>query len=227
MIMNQASLAMLSLGALISTPAQARQDEQFWVTTSANFKLSDTWRLSEDVTARFSDNRGGLYEIEAATLASYRLGENVTAAAGYVFNPLYSDGDLSTREHRIREQITIDSVARLGGGKLSARLRMEQRWRENADGTAWRMRPYVKYSLPLTKGGKTALVISHETFFNLKATEFQRTKGLDRMRNLIGVSLPLSKQLGLEAGYLHQYGFVRDGDDTIDHAASLSLSLNL
>ena len=104
-------------------------------------------------------------------------------------------------------------------------MRLEQRWRENAQGAAWRMRPYVKYSLPLR--GKTSLTLSNETFVNLKNTSFQRTDGFDRMRNLVAVSTPISKKLSLEAGYLNQYGFIRDGDDLIDHAASFSLGLSL
>ena len=212
--------------SLVAAPAQAREDEQLWTSASANKKLDD-WRLSQEFTARFSDNRGGLYEIEAVSMVGYQIGKSATAAVGYVFNPQYSDGDLTTREHRLREQITFDNVAQFGGGKMSARLRLEQRWRENADGTAWRMRPYVKYSVPLKKGGKTALVLSNETFVNLKTTRFQSTKGLDRMRNLIAVSTPLSKRLSLEAGYLNQYGFVRGGDDNMDHAASIALGLTL
>jgi hypothetical protein len=220
-------LILTAVSALLSTPAHAREDEQLWATASATFKLTDKWRLSQEMTSRFSDNRGGLYELEAVAMASLQLNRNLTAAAGYVFNPQYSDGDLTAREHRLREQITIDNVARFGGGKLSARIRLEQRWRENADGTAWRARPYVKYSLPLRKAGKTALVFSNETFINLQNTSFQRAEGIDRMRNLIALSTPLSKRLGLEVGYLNQHGFVRNGEDTVDHSASIALSLTL
>ena len=95
------------------------------------------------------------------------------------------------------------------------------------DGTGWRARPYVKFSLPLREGGKTALVLSNETFINLNTTTFQRTEGLDRMRNLIAISTPLNKTITMEAGYLNQHGFVRNGEDTSDHVASVSLSLSL
>ena len=213
--------------ALAAGRADARDDQQLWTSANANLKLNGRWRLSQEFTARFSDNRNGLYEIESVTMLGYRLGKSVTLAGGYVHNPLYSHGEFSGREHRAREQVTFDNIAQIGAGKLSARVRLEQRWRENADGTAWRFRPYVKYSLPLRKGGKTALNLSNETFVNLKNTSFQQAEGVDRMRNLIAISTPLSKSLSIEAGYLNQYGFVRDGDDTIDHTATISLSLNL
>lgn len=208
--------------AVIPEAASARDDGQIWLTAGATIKLDDKWRLSEDVIARFSDNRSGLYEIEASTLLNFKVAKNVTLAAGYVHNPQYSDGDFDVLERRAREQISLDNLARIGTGKLSARLRMEQRWRENADGTGWRMRPYLKYSLPLR--GKTSLTLSNEAFVNLNTTAFQRQDGLDRMRNLIAINTPLLENVDLEMGYLNQHGFVRGGEDTSDHVASAAIS---
>jgi Protein of unknown function (DUF2490) len=207
--------------------AWAKSDEQVWTTANANLKLSDKWRLQQELTARFSDNRNGLYEIESVTLLGYRIAKDVTLAAGYVHNPQYADGDFTVMEHRARAQVTFDNLAKLGRGKLSARMRTEQRWREHVDGTGWRMRPYVKFSLPLAKGSKTSLTLSSETFINLNGTAFQRQDGLDRMRNLIAISFPLAKTLTAEVGYLNQHGFVRGGEDTSDNVASFSVSLSL
>lgn len=215
------------LAAILASPARAREDHQFWAGASASAKLGDRWRISQDWVARLSDTRGGIYEIEVATLVGYKLGKSVTVAGGYVHNPQYSAGSFSVTERRAREQVTFDNVAALAGGKFSARMRAEQRWRANVDVTGWRLRPYLKYSLPLEKGGKTSLTLSNETFLNLNTTSFQRAKGFDRMRNLIAINTPVSNSLSLEAGYLNQYGFVRDGDDTIDHVASVALALSL
>jgi hypothetical protein len=212
---------------LLPGAAEARDDSQLWTTATVNVKVSDAFRLSQEFTTRFSDNRNGLYEVEAVTMLGYKPSKNITLAAGYVHNPLYASGDFTAMEHRIREQVQFDNIAQIGRGKLSARLRLEQRWREHTDGTAWRARPYVKYALPLTGNGKTNLNFSNETFINLASTSFQKTDGVDRMRNLISVSTPLTGKLGIEAGYLNQYGFVRHGEDTMDHVATVSLSLNL
>lgn len=211
--------------AFVASPAAAREDSQLWTGATATVKLDPKWRISQELIGRFSDNRNGLYEVEAVTLLGYKLNSKVTLAGGYVHNPLYAAGDFTTMEHRAREQVTVDNIAKLGGGSLSGRLRLEQRWRENVDGTAWRMRPYLKYSHPLV--GKTSLTLSSEAFVNLKKTPFQKVNGLDRFRNLVAVNVPLSKQLNVEAGYLNQYGIVRGGPDNIDHVASISLGLSL
>jgi hypothetical protein len=223
----QAIAASLVLLTVPATPASASSDQQIWTTAGATVKLDDKWRMSQELTARFSDHRDGLYEIESSTLLGYRISKNITLAAGYVHDPQYSSGDFTVMEHRAREQVTVDNVAQIGRGKLSGRLRMEQRWREHVDGTGWRLRPYLKYSLPLAKGSKTALTLSSEAFVNLNSTAFQRQDGLDRTRTLIAISTPLTKTLTAEFGYLNQHGFVRGGDDTDDHVASLSVSLSL
>jgi hypothetical protein len=223
---SKALLMALLAGAAISSPAYAaKSDSQVWTNAQATVKLSDAWRLQEEMTARFSDNRNGLYEIESNTLLGYRVNKVVTLWAGYTHNPQYSGGDFTVMEHRAREQVTFDGFAKLGPGKLNGRVRLEQRWRHNVDGTGWRVRPYLKYSLPIA--GKTALNLSSEPFFNLNTTPFQKKPGLDRVRNLVTVSTPLTKRLSGEAGYMNQHGFVQGGPDTSDNVAYFALALSL
>lgn len=212
--------------AAVSAPAYAaKSGSQLWTNAQATVKLSDKWRLQEEMTVRFSDNRHGLYELESNTLVGYRLNKIVTLWAGYTHNPQYSGGDFTVMEHRAREQVTFDGFAKLGPGKLNGRMRLEQRWRNGIDGTGWRVRPYLKYSLPIA--GKTALNLSSEPFFNLNTTPFQKQSGLDRVRNLVTVSTPLTKGLSGELGYMNQHGFVRGGPDTSDNIAYFGLALSL
>lgn len=225
---RRATLSCVVLAASIgvSTPAWAvRSDQQVWGNANVTVKLSDHWRLQEEATIRFSDNRNGLYEIESNTLLGYRLNKVVTVWAGYTHNPQYASGDFTVMEHRAREQVTFDGFAMIGKGKLNGRIRLEQRWREHADGTGWRVRPYLKYSLPIA--GKTALNLSSEPFFNLNTTTFQRKSGLDRMRNLVTVSTPLTKNLSGEIGYMNQHGFVSGAPDTSDNIAYFGLAMSL
>lgn len=220
-------LALLPVGALLTlpAPAYAASDEQLWTNANVTVKLADNWRLSEEMTGRWSDNRNGLYEVEANTLLGYKLNKVVTVWGGYTHNPQYSAGHFTRMEHRFREQVTFDGFAMLGKGKLNGRLRMEQRWRDGLSGTGWRLRPYLKYSLPIA--GKTALNLSTEPFFNLDTTPFQRKSGLDRVRDLVTISTPLSKVLTGEVGYMNQHGFVSGGPDTSDNIAYFGLSVNL
>ena len=217
----------LLFAALAAVPANAaaKSDSQLWTNANVTVKISDHWRISQEGTVRFSDRRNGLYEVESNSLLGYRLNKIVTAWAGYTHNPQYAAGDFTVMEHRAREQVTFDGFALIGKSKLNGRIRLEQRWREHVDGTAWRMRPSLKYSLPIA--GKTALNLSTEPFINLNTTPFQGRTGLDRMRNLISVSTPLSKQLTGEVGYMNQHGFVRNAPDTSDNIAYFGVNLSL
>lgn len=204
--------------------ASATTDSQFWLNAGTTVKLSESWRLSEEITARFSDNRNGLYEIEANTLLGYRLSKKVTIWAGYTHDPQYAGGDFTTMEHRAREQVTFDNIAKVGPGNLSARLRTEQRWRGNADGTGWRVRPFVRYTIPFHQGGHAGVTLTSEPFFNLNTTAFQTKPGLDRVRNLIAVTAPLGKHFAAELGYLNQHIFLTHRPDESDNIAWVSLS---
>ena len=208
-----------------SQPASAASDSQAWTNAAVNVRLSDRWRLQEEMTWRFSDKRSGLYEIESNTLLGYRLNKVVTVWAGYTHDPQYSGGDFTVMEHRAREQVTFDSFADLGPGKLTGRVRLEERWRNHVEGTGWRVRPYLRYSLPVF--GQTALNFSTEPFFNINATPFQKQSGIERVRNLVTVSTPLTKAISGEVGYMNQHGFVRGGPDSSDNVAYLGLAVRL
>lgn len=220
-------LGQLIAALAIATPAMATQDSQLWTGGNVTARLSDHWRISEEITARFSDNRNGLYEIESNTLLGYSIAKGVTLWAGYTHDPNYSGGSFTVMEQRAREQITFDNFATLGPGRISGRLRVEQRWRQGLDGTGWRVRPYLKYAVPLNKRGRVAFVVTTEPFLDLNTTTFQRADGLDRVRTFVGISAPLAKNLAADLGYLNQHTFVRNGPDNDDHVASLSLSLSL
>jgi hypothetical protein len=214
----------LGLTALAAQSALAREDSQLWTSASATVELGGNFRLSQELVSRFSDTRNGLYEIESNTLLGYRLNKSVTVWAGYTHDPQYAGGDFTIMERRAREQVTFDNFAEVGKGKLSGRLRFEQRWREGREGTGWRVRPYIKYALPLVKSGATNLNVTSEPFINLNTTSFQVKEGLDRVRNLVAVSTKLNKKITVEAGYLNQHGFVKDAEDTSDHVAHFAIS---
>jgi Protein of unknown function (DUF2490) len=205
----------------LAAPAQASEDTQNWETVSVTVNLPDDFKINSDTVFRDSDARG-FYEVESALMVGKKVSKKVTVWAGYVFNPTYSNGSFRVREHRFRQQINFDGLAQIGKLKIGGRMRTEQRWREGRAGTGWRLRPQVKASVPVV--GKVNFNLSSETFINLNTTSFQTVSGLDRMRNAASISWPLTKQIGVEVGYMNQHGFVRNGPDTSDHVLTLGLS---
>lgn len=217
-----AGTAMLGAMALATPATASTNDTQYWQTLSANVKLNDEFQATGEAVFRSSDKKG-FYEIESSALVGYKASKHVVLWAGYVFNPLYDHGDFTTREHRARQQISLEKY-KLGNLNLSGRLRAEQRWREGADGTGWRLRPYIKASLPIADEGKTQLVVTNEAFINLNITSFQKTDGWDRTRSFVGINRAISKQFAIEGGYMLQHGYVKDKPDTNDHVLTVTLS---
>ena len=216
------SMTLLALPLLVAaTPALASEDEQFWQTVTVGVSLPDNFKLSNEVVTR-SSNAKGLYEIEGNLMLGYKPSKVMTLWLGYTHNPTYSHGDFRVMEHRVRQQVSLDNFAQIGKVKFSGRVRLEERWREGQVGTAWRLRPNIKAAVPFV--GKSTLSVNHESFIDLNTTGFQRVGGYERMRNWVAVSVPLDKQLSVEAGYLNQHGFVRGGTDSSDHVLNLAMT---
>lgn len=220
-------LTPFALYVICSLPALAESDFQQWATVVAKADVGDAFAIQGEAIARFSDDSGGLYELESSFLLGYKLGDRVTAWAGYVHNPTYRAGDFVIMERRAREQLTIDNVAKIGPASLSARLRLEQRWRDGIDGTGWRVRPYVKAAIPLGDKRSPVLNFTVEPFVNLNTTSFQVRSGLDRVRSAVSFTIPVADAVKLEAGYLNQHRFIRGDEDRGDHVVTATVSLSL
>lgn len=218
-------LAFVSLFAIsaaaLAAPAQAGEDTQYWQTATLNVALPDSFKIQNETVFRTSDAKG-FYEIENNFSVGKKLNKTVTVWLGYTFDPQYSHGTFTRREHRFRQQVNFDNVAALGKVKFSGRLRLEERWREGLAGTGWRLRPQVKATVPLA--GKVTLSLANEDFINLNNTVFQTKDGLERMRNSISIGVPLGKHFAIDVGYLNQHGFVSNGPDTSDHVITTGLT---
>ena len=207
----------------IAAPATAREDTQYWQNVTVNVALPNNFKIQNETVLRTSDTRG-FYEVENNLMVGKKLNKVVTVWLGYTFDPQYSHGTFIRREHRFRQQVNFDGFAMIGKVKLSGRVRLEERWREGLPGTAYRLRPQVKASVPIA--GKTTLTVSSEPFFNLNNTGFQTVDGLERMRNAIYISVPLGKKVSVDFGYLNQHSFVPNGPDNSDTVLTAGITAN-
>jgi hypothetical protein len=141
---------------------------------------------------------------------------------GYRHVEEWDRGDREPSEERLRQMVVIP----LGGG-FNTRLRFEQRFSSAGSEIGFRLRPRLGFETALDDRG-LKLVATNEHFFNLNSTAWGQNGGYDRMRNTLGVSIPLGGSLRGEVGYLNQYRFGRNGArDRVDHAATFTLAFNL
>ena len=207
--------------ALCAPGAPAHADTaRLWVSTNVQAPLSGPWRVQGETVLR-TTAKAGVYDVEQAAMLGYRFDQTFTVWLGYVYGPVHTSGGGLYREHRLREQLNVARIAKLGPVRLAGRLRMETRWREEAPGTGWRIRPQLRAMLPLT--GHLAMNLTNEAVVNLNGSRFQRP-GLERDRTMLSLVAPVGKAFNVEAGYMNQHTFVRAGRDTTDHIAELMVS---
>ncbi|MBA3898298.1 MAG: DUF2490 domain-containing protein [Sphingomonadaceae bacterium] len=214
--------------ALTPFPALAGvdQDAQAWLTISGSGSIAGPVMGSFELIGRASDDQNRIYETEAIVHIGYKLSKAATVWVGYNRNTLYR-GPLPTgHENRAREQLNLN-LGKVAGFAIGSRTLLEQRFRNGSGDVGVRLREQIKLTRPFREGGKTALVLWHDSNFSFNSTDWGQQAGYERMRNFAGVGFPIAKSLKAEFGYLNQYDFRKNAPDRMAHAASLTLSFAL
>ena len=182
--------------------------------------LAERVRLTLEQIGRFSDRQGGLYQTEFGGIVGYRLSDAVEIGFGYRKLGTHN-GNSGASEDRLRQHIVASF------GPVVTRLRVDERFHPGGDEIGFRIRPLVRYTHPLARSD-VAVFVSHESFFLPNSTRWGQRSGLERMRNVIGVALPLSGTVSADVGYLNQYRFSPQGArPQMDHALSVQLTINV
>jgi hypothetical protein len=214
---------LVAVALLLATPAAAQQtDEQLWLQTNASVTIGAREKVTLEGIVRFSDRVGGLSHTEIGGLFTHTTRGGVELSFGYRHVEDWNAAGRLPSEERLRQMILVP----LGSG-LTGRLRFEQRFNSGGGEIGFRLRPRLGYDTPLGGHG-LHLFATSEHFLNLNTTAWGASGGYERMRNAVGVSIPLGGQLRGEVGYLNQYRFGRDGRrDQMDHVATFTLSFNV
>ncbi|MBB5710325.1 DUF2490 domain-containing protein [Sphingomonas xinjiangensis] len=215
-------MRLLAFSAALLLPATAAaqtEDAQLWTQTNVNIGLSEDTRLTVEGIARWSDRQDGLFHTELGGIVSHKLSEHVEVGFGYRHVAGHG-GNTADDESRLRQHVVLTF------GRITGRFRVDERFHPDGNEIGFRIRPLIRYNHPVGNG--VSLFASHESFFMANDTRWGQSAGYDRMRNLVGVTVPLMKDLSADIGYLNQYRFARDGNRAqMDHAMSLQLSLSL
>lgn len=182
------------------------------------------WRYGFDAQWRRFDRGTGSNQFVLRPSIGYDLNPTMTVWAGY--GSFLTDPDVGSnrQEHRWWQQFSW-SAKRWDWGYLSLRSRLEERDIERADDVGLRFRQQVQLAIPIASHDVT-LITSLEHYLNLRDTDWGARSGFDQLRSYIGVRMPMTDKLTLEAGYLNQY-INRSNEDAVNHIASLRLSAKL
>lgn len=212
----------VTIALLAATPAGAQQtDTQLWLQTNASVTIADREKVTLEGIGRFSDRAEGFSHAELGALFTHTTEGGVELSFGYRHVEDWNRGVALPNEERLRQMVLVP----LGSG-FTGRLRFEQRFNSTGPEVGFRLRPRLGFDTPLNESG-LKLFATQEHFYNFNTTEWGQRGGYERMRNAVGVSIPLSDKLRGEVGYLNQYRYGRDGRrDQMDHAATITLSFN-
>jgi len=112
-------------------------------------------------------------------------------------------------------------MGRWNWGMLKSRTRMEQRFRENRDGTGWWIRQRFSINVPIGGRGDLKFILADESYFHLKDTTWSDS-GWIQNRVFVMLGYKPSPKLRIEAGYLNQYFRVRGSSYLMNHLAVVS-----
>lgn len=206
---------------LTSEPARAQQvDTQAWEQLNVVLPVAPQLRVTLEEIARTSDRQGGVYTSEFGGLIGWQVTKGVELGFGYRYVSYYN-ANTALDENRLRQQVVFTS------GRFAGRLRLDERFSVRRGEVGFRIRPLLRYNLPIVPKRLT-LFVSHESFLLPNSTHWGQREGYERMRNILGFSFPLSKAATADVGYLNQYRFGRYGARAqMDHALNIQLTINL
>ena len=210
--------------------AQTRDDGGLWLAWVAQGRLGSPdsglgklrWWL--DVHDRQRDEGRHLDVSIVRPGLGYALGERITAYAGYAWVESDPIGRDEFAEHRAWEQLTWNVP--VAGLTVQSRTRLEQRFVETDGDTGWRLREFLKTTVPLVEDKSWFVSAWDELFWDLNRTDWGQRPGFRQNRAFLGLGTFLDDdhKLSLEVGYLNQHGFVPGAEDTSDNVATIQLS---
>jgi len=210
-----------ALIVFLAVPAQAQQhDEQLWLQVNTAVPIAQGVRLTLEQIARFSDRQQGLYQTEFGGILGVQLSPNVELGLGYR-KVGFHNANTGAAEDRWRQHLVATF------GPVTTRLRVDERFHPRGDEIGFRIRPLIRYNWRLGEGRPVPFV-SHESFFLPNSTRWGQRSGYERMRNIVGVALPLGRSVVADLGYLNQYRFGRGASRAqMEHALNLQLTIKL
>lgn len=214
-----------------SAHAQTRQDFRLWTNLTAIIDLGrldaglSRLRLWIEVQNRFRDlaEDEDLDQVLVRSGLGYQVTERFTVWTGYGYTPSFTEADKVVNEHRLWQQLLWSAGYALGD--VTIRTRLEQRFIEGAEHTAWRYRQLVRFSRPLARELPLSLVLWDEAFVHLNSASPAIRAGFDQNRAFAGLGWQVNRPARVEVGYLNQF-LDTPTLHRIHHILSLNLFLN-
>lgn len=213
--------AMMVLATLALTPytAQAADEAaEYWFNPSVSFNLDQDTGVELETAQRFrseADDRPDTYF--ARLWLNQAVAGHVTLSGA--FERRINDG--ASNETRLIQQLSIQQ------GVVRTRLRLEQRFVENADEMGLRVRPRLGLALPVDDDKRLQFKTDVELFLTVRSARNGGDTGLTGLRTQVGFAYEANERLSWSAAYLRQQDINDRGPDTVGHAPVIGIEWSL
>jgi Protein of unknown function (DUF2490) len=217
----------LGLALFCVFAASARADDtELWTSLTVSGPVAEGSKtlLWFDGHARFRDDGSRMGTTILRPGVGWRVNPRLDLWAGYAKIVGHASNP-NVHEHRAWQQASF-SVGSMLGGSVSLRTRLEQRFRESADGTGWRLRQFIRWARPI-ESTRFSWVVSDEVFLNLNDTDWGQVEGYGQNRAFAGLAFQGTQNFRLETGYLNNHIDGGRGRDRTNHNGVLAFFLRL
>lgn len=188
---------------LVAVPGAAQAgDVQAWQTVQVQGPLGARAIYSADVQTKVDRGVSHLGQVQVRGAVGVRIGARLVVYQGYAHSAVPLATARGRNEERSFQQLSW-AIGRVGPGELSARTRVEERWRSDGRDMQLRLRQQLRYRLPI-RGSRLAAIGSVEGFGIAHAADWGPGGGVDQVRMSVGVEIPLAGASTVEAGYMAQ-----------------------
>ncbi len=191
-----------------------------WLMSLSRIKMSESYNAFVDIQPRFTLNdiaNGEDHTLDTLLLRGgigYQITKNIGLYQGYGYIPTY---DPKKVEHRSFQELLIKQPLK-SAGNFVHRFRFEQRFVDNVDDTAYRLRYFARFTYPLTNfHEKVSLAINEEVFINLNDADDGPQSGFNQNRLFLGLNYRVNPSLAYEAGYQNQFINAQSGRENISN----------
>lgn len=204
--------------ASIAVPAHASDDAlEVWLNPSFATDLDHNTSLELETAQRLRDADDGRVDTYFFRLwLAQKVADNATLAGAV--EQRFNDG--GSEELRTIQQLSTSH------GMIRTRLRLEQRFVDDAGRMGLRLRPRVGVKVPLTEDGSWSAKADVEGFLTLTSTRAGGDDGLTGMRTQLGISHTFSDNFSASLIYLRQQDFEDNAPDEVAHVPLIGLEFS-
>jgi hypothetical protein len=210
------------VSAFICPPARADSNVQQWLTMTGDVRIDAKDNAYAVFVRRSAPDALKIAQRLVQLGWRHRIGRKASLIAYAVHVTTYRDSAPNRTEVRFGQGVSVPG-GRIGGGQLEGRVVIEEVMARGSDDIGVRGRPRVRWTHPLSLGGKVDLQLSDEAIFALNSTDAGQRAGLTANRASAGVRFALCKHFGVQPSYTWQHVNRIAAADREDHIVGLTL----